>query len=105
MEELWYEQDKSLRKPRILCALITYVIRVCTAKSSRANSLMSVDHNMVISRLFHCIEVVIDEILSVMVLTSWHDIADIARFYGVVAVLVHQLIGCIQMAFVVAYRT
>ena len=56
---------------------------------------MGIDHDMVLGSLGHGIEVVVDHPLSVVVLTAGDDVAHVAALHGVVAILLHELVGLV----------
>ena len=92
------------RKRLILCTtsrLVTNEIRIGTAKTCRANSLVCIYHDVVFGRLGNAIEVVIIEPLSVVMLATWNNVAHITTLYRIVSIFVHQVVCCLKMALVI----
>ena len=65
---------------------------------------MGIDHHMVLRRLFHRIEVVVDQRLAVMMLAVRDDVADVTALDGIVAILVHQRIRRLHVPLVIDGR-
>ena len=86
------------------CRLVAYEVRIGAAESGGAHSLVGIDHDMVFSCFGDAVQVVVVHPLSVVVFTTWYDIAHISALHRVVAVFVHKVVGCIEVAFVVAHR-
>ena len=59
---------------------------------------------MMLGGLLDAVEIVVVHPLAIVVFTTGDDIAHIAALHGSVAIFVHQLIGSLQMALVVAGR-
>ena len=83
---------------------ITNQIRICTAQSSRANSLVCIHHNFMIRSFLHRIQIMIIQPLTVVVFTTWDDIANISTLHRIVTVIFHKLISFIHMTFIVTHR-
>ena len=84
------------------CCLIANEVGPGTTKACRTYGLVGIDHNMMLGSLLDAIEVVVHHPLTIMILPPGDDIAHIATFHGSVAILIHQLVGSLQMALVVA---
>ena len=84
------------------CCLIAYQVGPGTAEACRMYGLVGIDHNMMLDSLLDAIEVVVVHPLAVMILPPGDDIAHVATLHGSVAILIHQLVGSLQMALVVA---
>src|SRR5688572_18735411 len=87
------------------CRFITDQVRISAGNTSRTHGLMSVHHDLVFSRFFNSILVMIVDPLAVMVFTTGKDVAYITALYSIIAVFLHKLISCIHMALIVPYRT
>ena len=62
---------------------------------------MGVDHDAVLGSLGDGVVVVVDERLAVVVLAVGDDFAHIAALDGVIAILVHQVVGFFHPALIV----
>ena len=59
---------------------------------------------MMLGSLGHTVEVMVVHPLAVMMLPSRDDIAHIAALHGVVAILVHQAVGLVEVSLIIAHR-
>ena len=84
--------------------LVADEVGVGAAETCWANGLVGIDHDMVLGSLGDGIEVVVDHPLAVVVLTARDDVAHVAALHGVVAILLHELVGLVHVALVVAHR-
>ena len=66
---------------------------------------MGIDHDVVLGSLGNTIEIMVVEPLPVVMLSTRNDIAYIAALHSIVAIFVHQIIGSLQMTFIVADRS
>ena len=80
---------------------ITDQVRISAADTCRAYCFVSIHHNLVVCCFLHRIQIMIIHPLSVMVLATGNNIADITALYRVIAVIHHKLISFIHMTFVV----
>ena len=62
---------------------------------------MAVDHDMMLGRLFEDIHIVVVHRLRVVEIAAGDDVAHIAGLHGIIAILVHELEGILQVAFIV----
>ena len=65
---------------------------------------MRVDHDLVLGSLLDGIQVVVVERLAVMMLATGQHVAYVSALYGVVAILVHQIVGILHAALIIARR-
>ena len=65
---------------------------------------MSIDHDLPLGSLLHHIEVVIDQPLTVVVLSVGDDVTNVAGLDARVVVLLHEVKGSIQVTLIVADR-
>ena len=79
-------------------------VRIGARETCRADCFVSVDHNLLFSGFFDCVEVVVVGPLAVMSLAFGKDVSDIAALDSVVAVFVHQVVGLIHVTLVVGDR-
>ena len=84
--------------------LVAHEVRVGAAKAGRADCLMGVDHHLVLCSLGHSIEIVVHHPLAVVVFAPREDIPDITALHGIIAVVVHQLVGLLHVPFIIADR-
>ena len=84
--------------------LIAYEVRIGPAETGRAYRLVGIDHNVMFGCLGHGIEIVVHEPLAVMVLAVRQYVADIAALDGIVAVLIHKVVGGLHVTLVVSHR-
>ena len=68
------------------------------------DGLVGIDGDLVLSSFLDSVEVVVDHTLTVVVLTTWDDVAHIAALDGGVAIVDHELVRLIHMALVVPDR-
>ena len=68
------------------------------------DGLVGIDGDLVLSSFLDSVEVVVDHTLTVVVLTTWDDVAHVAALDGGVAIVDHELVGLIHMALVVPDR-
>ena len=86
------------------CGLAANEVRICTAKTGRANHLVTIEHYLVFSSLLHHIHIVIDERLAVVMLSDRKDITNITALDRIIAILVHKIKSLIEVTLVVTYR-
>ena len=79
-------------------------VGVGAAESRGTYRLMGIDHDVMLGGLGHGVEIMVVHPLAVMMLAARDDVADITRLHGIVAVLVHKLVGLLHMALVIAHR-
>ncbi len=89
---------------RAACRLVADQVGPGAAQSRGAHRLVGIDHDVVPGGQLHGMQVVVDHPLSVVVFASGQDVAHVAALHGVVSVAVHQRVGGLQVAFVVAHR-
>ena len=82
-------------------ALVADHVRPGAAQARRAHRLVGVDHDMVLRGLHDGVVVVVDERLAVVILAVRDDLAHVTALHGIVAVLVHQVIGLLHPALVI----
>ena len=82
-------------------ALVANHVGPGTAKAGRAHRLVGIHHNVVLCSLNHSVMIMVDDGLAVMVLAVRDDIAHVAALDGVVAVLVHELVGLLHVTLIV----
>lgn len=82
-------------------ALVTYHVGISTTKARRSDCFMSIDHYLMLCRLFYGIEIMIVHPLSEVVLAPWNYIADITAFYSIIAIFFHQIVSMRKMALVI----
>ncbi len=85
--------------------LVAYEVGPRAAETRGTHGLVGVDHDTVVGRFLHGIEIVVDHPLVVVVVALGDDVAHVARLHGVVAMLVHEAVGRIEVPLVVAHRT
>ena len=85
-------------------ALVADHVGPCAAEARGAHGLVGVDHNVVLGGLDNGAVVVVDDGLAVVVLAVGHDVAHIAALDGIVAILVHEVVGPLHKALVVGDR-
>ena len=85
-------------------ALVADEVGICAAKAGRMHSLVGIHHDFVLGGFGEGVEVVIAHPLAVVVLAAREYIAHVAALDRVVAILVHQAIGGLHVALVVAHR-
>ena len=66
---------------------------------------MCVNHNLIVSGLFHGIKIVVYKPLAEMIAPCRNDFADITALYSIIAVVFHKLVSLIHTALVVTHRT
>ena len=86
------------------CRLIAYHIWPGTANSRRTGRLMGIDHDVMLGSLLNHIEVVIVHGLRVVMVATGDDVAYVTRLHGIVAILVHQFKGILEVTFIVLCR-
>ena len=92
----------------ILCTtsrLIAYQVRIGTTKTCRACCLMSIDHDMVLGSLGYAIKIVIVEPLTIVMLATRNDVTYISALHRIVTILIHQVIGSLQMTLIITHRS
>lgn len=87
------------------CRLIAYKVRICTAQSCRTYSFMCIDHYMVFCSFLHCIKIMVDHPLPIMMFTTWDYITYISALHRIVSVFRHQTVSCVQMTLIIPDRT
>ena len=90
-----------LSSPR---AFVADEVRVGAAETGRTDSLMGIDHDMVLRSLLHGIEIVVVQPLSVVMLAKRQDITHVTALHSIVAVFLHKVVGGIHVSLVIAYR-
>ena len=68
------------------------------------DGLVGIDGDLVLSSFLDSVEVVVDHTLTVVVLTTWDDVAHVAALDGRVAIVDHELVRLIHMTLVVPDR-
>ena len=84
--------------------LVADQVRPGAAESRGTHRLVLVDHDLALRRLLDAVEVVVVAPLRVVVVAVRQDVADVARFDGVVAEALHEAVRRIKAALVVARR-
>ena len=82
-------------------AFVADHVRPGAAQAGRADGFMGVDHDVVLGRLDDGIVVMVDDRLAVVILAVRDDLADVAALDGVVAILVHEVVGLLHPALVI----
>ena len=77
-------------------------VRIGAAQPCGAYGFVAVDANLIIGGFLHGIEIVVVHPLSVVVFSARNDIAYIAAFHCIIAIIHHKLIGFVHVAFVIA---
>ena len=85
-------------------ALVADEVRIGAAETGRADSLMGIDHDMVLRSFLHGIEIVVVQPLAVVMLAKRQDITHVTALHCVVAVLLHEIVGRIHVSLIIAYR-
>ena len=88
----------------IFCAAGRFVadqVGVGAAQSCRAHGFVGIDHDFIVGGLGHGVQVVVHHPLAVVVLAAGDDVAHVAALDGVIAVVYHELVGLVHVAFVV----
>ena len=86
------------------CALVADKVGVSAAQTRGANRLVRVNHNLIIGCTFHGLQVMVHHHLSIVILATRNDVANISAFHRVISVEVHQLVGTVHVTFVVHHR-
>ena len=102
----WIMRFVRAEKFLLICAIGTVLATAMVVMNLGMVSFVSLIliYLMVLGGLGHGIEVVVDHPLSVVVLTARDDVAHVAALHGVVAILLHELVGLVHVALVVAHR-
>ena len=85
-------------------ALVAHHVRIGAAQTRGTDCLVRVHHDMVPGRLLHAVQVVVVDELAVVVFAPGDDITHITALHRIVPVLVHQLVGCLQVTLVIPRR-
>ena len=83
-------------------SLIAYKVRICTAESCRAYSLVSIDHDVMLCSLLDGVEIMIVHPLSVMMLALRQYVSHISALHCIISVLVHKIICSLHVALIIA---
>ena len=83
--------------------LVSDKIRPGPAQSRRTHRLMGIDHYLIFGGLGDGIQIMVYHPLAVMLFPARKHISDITGFDGIVAVVFHKCICCVEMPFVVSY--
>ena len=83
------------------CTLVANQVRPGAADTCRTGCLVGIYHDMMPGSGLDDTLVVIVHQLTVVILTSWDDIAHITCLHGIIAIFVHQVEGILQMTLVV----
>ncbi len=99
-------QDSAVAHRHILIfltqsGLVCHEVGICAGPAGRADCLVGVNHDMVVGGALDSVEIVAHGALVVVIAAFGQDIAYIAALDCVVAILVHKLVGRVDMAFVV----
>ena len=81
--------------------LIANKVGPSAAQTRWSSSLVSVDHNVMLSRLLKHIEIVVVHRLAVVEITTRDNVAHVSAFHSIISVVVHELIGLREMTFIV----
>ena len=84
------------------CGFVGDEVRVGPAQTGRAHGFVGIDHNVMLCGLGDAVLVVVDHILAVMMHAFRQNVAYISGLDGIVAVLLHKIVGSFQMTLVVA---
>ena len=63
---------------------------------------MGIHHDMMLGGLLDAVEIVVVHPLAIVVFSTGDDIAHITALHGCITIFVHQLIGRLQMPFIIA---
>ena len=64
---------------------------------------MGIDHDVVLRGLLDGIKIVIDQPLTVVMLSKRQNVTDIATLHGIVAILFHKTVGGIHVSFIITH--
>ena len=87
---------------RTTSTLVADKIRIGTAKSCGARSLVGIYHNAIVCCFLEGVEVVVVHPLPVVVFATREDVAHITTLNGVITIVHHKLISGIDIALIVA---
>ena len=90
---------------RTACTLVANQVGPGAADAGGAGSFVGVDHDVVVGSLLDAVLVVVVHPLAVVVFAARHDVAHVAALHGGIAVVYHELVCLVQVAFVVACRS
>ena len=82
---------------------VAYHVRVGAAQARRTDSLMRIDHDMMLGRLADGVLVMIVHVLAIVVLAARENLAHVTGLDRVIAVLVHEVVGGIHVTLVIPY--
>ena len=86
------------------CTFVAQQVRISTTQTGRTYCLVSVYTYLIFCRLCKCIEVVIVQPLSVVVLSARNHITHVTTLYGIVTMVYHKLVSLVHVALVVTNR-
>ena len=84
------------------CSLVPDQVRPGAAKSGGTHCLVGVYHDMMFGGFLDAIKVMVIHPLPVVILAAWDYVAHVAALDGIVAVFVHEVVGCLEVTFVVS---
>ncbi len=79
-------------------------VGIGAAKSGGTNGFVGVHHNLMLGCFGDGIQIVVVEPLTVVVFAARNHISNISALDSVVAILVHELVGLVHVALIVAHR-
>ena len=82
-------------------ALVAYQVGIGAAKACGTGCLVGVDHDVMLGGLLHGIEIVVVHGLRVVMVAAGDDVSHVTGFHGVVAVIIHQLVGLLHPSLIV----
>ena len=82
-------------------ALVAYQVGIGAAKARGTGCLVGVDHDVVLGGLLHGIEIVVVHGLRVVMVAAGNDVSHVTGLHGVVAVIIHQLVGLLHPSLIV----
>ena len=83
-----------------LCRLVADKVGPCAAYTRGTHRLVCIDHDVVLSRLFDTILVVVNHPLGVMMISQWQNVSHVSGLDCGIVVSVHELIRRIETSFV-----
>ena len=82
--------------------LVTDHVGPSAAQARGAHSLVGIDHDVMLGGLLNAVLVMIDDPLAIVILATGQDVSHIAALDGVIAQFVHQRVGLLKVALIVA---
>ena len=81
--------------------LVAHQVGPCTAETCGAHGLMTVYHDVEVGGTLDGMQIVVHFQLTVVMLATRDDISNVATLYGIVAIVLHQLVGPVHVFLVV----